>query len=303
MAGEINIYGMMKAATTEGKAAQAQQIFDTQKNCFITDPEWLEGKIPEQKGTTYTFEGGINSVKVTPDDGEEQVIPITPVIEGVSASIIENLSNQVLALSLGAKLTLKSSRTVIEKGTSTAVKLTASFAGVVPDSVAIKDGDTVLFESDALVAGTTIVKSNNATTQEASTDAGIAINFNVSTTANKTYTAEATYKGMAFTSSVTVQAKNCILYGFCNPGEDPTKKYTATTTGLNTYEDTAIANGQVFCIYVPSDQNITMPKSFSMGSAPAAYSSIPKEINSIKYVAYISQETYNTGKKLTIKAS
>lgn len=193
---------------------------------------------------------------------------------------IEKIQQQIDALSLGAKLSLSASPTVVEKGKSVSYTIKATFTGVVPDVIEILDNGTVIGN---------VEKSDT-----------LSVKCTETLTSNKKYTANATYNGMKFTASVSVTPVDLILYGFCDEGTDPTKTLSARTSALTTYEDTATKDNQRFCIYVPS--GVTAPTKFSMGGAPASYTKGSKTINNINYTTFISDALYNSGAKLTIKA-
>ncbi len=210
---------------------------------------------------------------------EEWLASLTPDLESLRKDLASAQAS-IHALSLGAKLTLSASPTVVKKNASTSVRLTASFSGVTPDSMAIYDGDEVL-ASDELKASVVATISRNMS-------------------GDKSYRAVAMYNGMQFNSSVNVAVRDCILYGFCGAYSTPTKELSARTSAVATYEDTASANGQVFCIYVPN--GVTAPTKFSMGGAPAVFNRSTKVVGGITYTVFTSGETYNSGTRLTIKA-
>lgn len=193
---------------------------------------------------------------------------------------IEKLKASIHALSLGAKLTLSASPTVAKKNVSTSIKLTATFSGVTPDSIAIYDGERELVSVSELLSVTVTVPENLS--------------------ADKGYKAVAYYNGMQFNASVNVAVRDCVLYGFCNASATPSKELSARTSAITTYEDTAKENGQVFCIYVPN--GVTAPTKFSMGGAPAVFNKSTKVVGGITYTVFTSGGTYNSGAKLTIKA-
>lgn len=292
---EVGMYDFELKCTTES----GQDLLFAEPNVFSIVANSRDADIPENvEFNVDVFYLGVIAVQMWGHDGadglsayelavkhgfegteEEWLESLAPDIEQLRKDL-ESAQASIHALILGAKLTLTASPTVVKKNASSSIRLTASFSGVTPGSIAIYDGERGL-----------VSETNRATATATVTE---------TLTIDKGYKAIAYYNGMQFNASVNVAVRDCVLYGFCNASATPSKELSARTSALTTYEDTAKENGQVFCIYVPS--GVTAPTKFSMGGAPASYTKGTKQIGGVTYTTFTSDAIYNTGTKLTIKA-
>lgn len=209
--------------------------------------------------------------------------------ESALEDTVDILEAKLEALAAGMKVSGSSSPAVIYKGTATTVTLSGSCSGITPDSMTLKDGSTVLETS---TSARSITKALTSLTLTAD---------------SKSYTVEATYKGMTMSSSITLQARYPIYYGFSDTPENlyaGTKgTLSARTSAATTYPELTVASGlegQHFIILVPSD--ISALSSFSMGGAPYVMTSGTATLGGITYKTYTSGATYSGGSKVKVTA-
>lgn len=189
---------------------------------------------------------------------------------------------KIAALMAGAKVNMTASPSVVYKGVTTKVTLTAAVSGITPDSITILDGTTELATS---------------TTQTAMTTQSVTL------TEDKKYTSQAAYNGGAFPASCTVYARYPIYRGFGSSAEEvavSANMLSARTSAAGTYAGNATADGQRYYILVPSD--IGALSDFTMGGAPYVMNAGTATIGNILYKVYESGSVYNTGAEVNITA-
>ena len=199
-------------------------------------------------------------------------------------------SDEVSALVAGTSLDISVSPSCIYKGEATEVTITATLSKVAPDSISIR--------------------KDNATTGEviasgASSPLSVKKTYNVSGD-NVMFYAAAQYKTLPFSSSVALQARHPIYYGF---GVDAAsvkangQKLSPRTSAVGTYPTVAAeTNGVNFFILVPTDISQTL-RNFTMGGAPYVMERSEITLNGISYVQYKSGAVYNQGGEVSVNAT
>jgi hypothetical protein len=121
----------------------------------------------------------------------------------------------------------------------------------------------------------------------------------------KAYQVKGTINGVVFDSSITIQARNPIYYGF---GANATSvavdanRLAPTTSAVTTYTKTNATNGRHFYILVPSD--ITDVNNFTMGGAPFVMNPVTTQtIGDVTYKVHESGNIYNAGITLKVSAT
>lgn len=224
------------------------------------------------------------------DEGGSGVTVVNDLTTGgttvaLSAEMGKTLKGMIDVISSGAKVSASVSPSVIYKGVSSQITVSASVTKVTPSTLKIKDGDTVVASA-----------TNN---QSVSQQLTVTVSSN-----SKTYDAEAVIQGMTLTTSVALSARYPIYYGFgANAAAVgvTANRYAATTSAAHTYSRTASANSQYFFILVPSD--ISGLTQFSMGGAPFAMDAeTTTTISGVTYKVYKSSYAYNSGTALSVEA-
>ena len=221
---------------------------------------------------------------------DEQLLAIYTAInaEKARAEEVENsLQAQIMAINLGAKVTISLSPSVVYKETSTSVVITANMSGVTPATLKLTD-------------------ANGSELGSVSNKSSVSATKTYSLSADMKFNAVAEYSGAQFKGSGTLYARYPIYAGFgvsaAAVAVDANKK-SARTSAAGTYSATlSNATGtQNYYILVPND--ISALSSFSMGGAPFVMNSSVEKINEIDYKVYKSGGAYGNGASVNIVAS
>lgn len=206
---------------------------------------------------------------------------------------LEDLENQLAALSAGIKVTASLSVSTIYKNTATSVKITGTTkdnaGNITASEIVIKEGSTILATAN-----------NVATTSHTKT---------VTTTSSSTvFTVTAIAQGLPLSTTVTLYARYPVMYGMGTSAENVYtngSKASARTSAVSTstYNATASANNVRFYLLVPSD--VTRPTSFTMGGAPVdmVIPTATTTIGGIAYYVFYTNAIYNSGAAVQIKAN
>lgn len=206
---------------------------------------------------------------------------------------LEDLENQLAALSAGIKVTASLSVSTIYKNTATSVKITGTTkdnaGNITASEIVIKEGSTILATAN-----------NVATTSHTKT---------VTTTNSSTvFTVTAIAQGLPLSTTVTLYARYPVMYGMGTSAENVYtngSKASARTSAVSTstYNATASANNVRFYLLVPSD--VTRPTSFTMGGAPVdmVIPTATTTIGGIAYYVFYTNAIYNSGAAVQIKAN
>ena len=276
--------------------------------------DWTDGIVAEEKWR-YTYKGSefqslINDNILPPLDengdlntgwklisrGIEALdeVPIpgskNPVESGALYEAFKEVSDKIDSLAAGVKIAIAVSPTVIYKNIATNVTLTGTMSNGVPSKMQLFDS------ADPEHPLKTTESSPIVHTIE-----NLVLNTN-----SKSYAVKGVVNGLELNSSVNLNARYPIKYGFgANAAAveiNDSNKYEPTTTAAHTYEKTAQADGVYFFILVPSD--ISGLSRFTMGGAPFVMETLePQTMHDIVYKVYRSGNTYNSGTKLTVVAS
>lgn len=197
---------------------------------------------------------------------------------------LNSTAQKIALLYAKVDVTITASPSTLYKNEAGQVTFAGTMVNGTPTAMKIVDGDVVLATGDSspLVTTQTITLSTNS----------------------HTYGVVGTVMGLDIPSSVVVNARYPIYYGFAASASAlavNANRYSPTTTAAHTYEKTASTSGQHFYILVPSD--ISALTKFTMGGAPFVMESSTETINGIVYKVYRSGNTYNSGTKLTVVAS
>lgn len=206
---------------------------------------------------------------------------------------LDDLQNQLSALSAGIKVTASLSVSTIYKNTATSVKITGTTkdnaGNITASEIVIKEGSTVLATANN-VATTSHTKS-------------------VTTTSGSiVFTVTAIAQGLPLSTTVTLYARYPVMYGMGTSAENVYNngsKASARTSAVSTstYNATASANNVRFYLLVPSD--VTRPTSFTMGGAPVdmVIPTATTTISGIAYYVFYTNAIYNSGAAVQIKAN
>ena len=206
---------------------------------------------------------------------------------------LDDLQNQLSALSAGIKVAASLSVSTIYKNTATSVKITGTTkdnaGNITASEIVIKEGSTVLATANN-VATTSHTKS--VTTSSSST----------------VFTVTAIAQGLPLSTTVTLYARYPVMYGMGTSAENVYNngsKASARTSAVSTstYNATASANNVRFYLLVPSD--VTKPTSFTMGGAPVdmVIPTATTTIGGIAYYVFYTNAIYNSGAAVQIKAN
>ena len=206
---------------------------------------------------------------------------------------LDDLQNQLSALSAGIKVTASLSVSTIYKNTATSVKITGTTkdnaGNITASEIVIKEGSTILATANN-VATTSHTKS-------------------VTTTSSSiVFTVTAIAQGLPLSTTVTLYARYPVMYGMGTSAENVYtngSKASARTSAVSTstYNATASANNVRFYLLVPSD--VTRPTSFTMGGAPVdmVIPTATTTIGGIAYYVFYTNAIYNSGAAVQIKAN
>ena len=206
---------------------------------------------------------------------------------------LDDLQNQLSALSAGIKVTASLSVSTIYKNIATSVKITGTTkdnaGNITASEIVIKEGSTVLATANN-VATTSHTKS-------------------VTTTSSSiVFTVTAIAQGLPLSTTVTLYARYPVMYGMGTSAENVYNngsKASARTSAVSTstYNATASANNVRFYLLVPSD--VTRPTSFTMGGAPVdmVIPTATTTIGGIAYYVFYTNAIYNSGAAVQIKAN
>lgn len=212
----------------------------------------------------------------------------TPMSQKAVTDELNTINSKISAIASRAEVKLSLNVSCIYKNVATTVTITANVTGITPETLKIIE--------DSL-SGAVLQSGNNVKTL----------------TANKTFTLMsntknlyglATYQGLEFSGSVTLNARYPIYYGFGNSPEEVAiheNILSARVSAAATYNDAATADGQHFYILVPTDINAL--SNFTMGGAPYVMNSSTKDIGGVNYHIYESGAVYNSGATVSVVAS
>lgn len=275
-------------------ADRIQHRRDTAERWKQYNPILLEGEVGYELDTDqYKLGDGEHAWNDLPYRGDpclQQTGPstTTPMSQKAVTDELNTINGKISAIASGAEVRLSLNVSCIYKNVATAVTITANVTGITPETLKIME--------DSL-SGTVLQSGNNVKTL----------------TANKTFTLTsntknlfglATYQGLEFSGSVTLNARYPIYYGFGSSPESvavDANKLSARTSAAGTYNDTATADGQHFYILVPTDINAL--SNFTMGGAPYVMNSSTKSISGVNYSVYTSGAVYNSGATVSVVAS
>lgn len=224
---------------------------------------------------------------------------VTDELNGLQENVNEQLETQdgklsemqaeIDALVAGAKMTMSVSPACIYKNVATEVTITASVSNVTPSEISIREDSA---------SGTVIATNTDAQSVSIRKTYTLAGN-------SKTFVGLSKYKSININSSVNLQARYPIFYGFGRTAADIAvsgARLSACTSATGAYPTVMAAeDGVNFYILVPTD--IPALSSFTMGGAPYVMTSTTETIEGVQYRVYKSGAVYNTGAVVQVVAS
>ena len=273
---QVGFYGFKSDRTENGK--DWEFAFDSNNGSVTHTSNITSNKFITRNGTSSQFVKGNGDLDST---------------TYATMTQLDDLQNQLSALSAGIKVTASLSVSTIYKNTATSVKITGTTkdnaGNITASEIVIKEGSTVLATANN-VATTSHTKS-------------------VTTTSSSiVFTVTAIAQGLPLSTTVTLYARYPIMYGMGTSAENVYtngSKASARTSAVSTstYNATASANNVRFYLLVPSD--VTRPTSFTMGGAPVdmVIPTATTTIGGIAYYVFYTNAIYNSGAAVQIKAN
>lgn len=201
------------------------------------------------------------------------------------ANDIANLKSQLNALTLGAKATISSSKSMIYMGEDSEITITGK---LVPDSLTPCE---IYIYKDVLY-GEIIATGITPT-----------VTYTETISKKSTYAIKAVYNGTSYTATTTVNAYYPTYFGFgtnyLNVMNNGTKALKSSAKGR--YSETSTSDGVNYFILVPG--GVTKPTTFTMGGAPFNMVSTEEFIDGVAYTVFKSGSVFNNGGSVDITAA